>query len=433
MPTMKKENVTITFESEQLAALEFSLKKRTPACRRSWKNCSNVSMNPRCRSRYGNISPAAQRPLSVPAVRQDRRSRSRGRSLPPRWHSLSAKGLVTEMADHVDITLWIDRRWKDAIEKHLRDETLEEHLEDVLDELCNQLPEREYKRISAEIYAEDAARRTEEEAARTYAAYHVTERGQEWYFKTSPGEELLNAAEKLRGYATAEKGTVPDLFIKMFADGRPITAEEYNALTAVRMENTGKVRGVFDMNFDKREFSAVHIMDGWKTWVMRDVSAAVYHATRSQFASSDDKWRKLLDHLSGKEITSAGHLSARNFSFGDEIIESDGKLNFYVQAEFDIDAAFGTFVLTDKNDDWLNIYANYDIAEDRPCDTLELTLCKGDGSEESWSYQLNAAEQDVLLRKMEEYCQKQTGMSLHDYAQQFREEPEQQQGPVMKL
>ena len=28
MPTMKKENVTITFESEQLAALDFSLKKK---------------------------------------------------------------------------------------------------------------------------------------------------------------------------------------------------------------------------------------------------------------------------------------------------------------------------------------------------------------------------------------------------------------------
>ena len=78
------------------------------------------------------------------------------------------------MARQEKIVLWIDRRWKDAIEKHLRDETLEEHLEDVLDELCNHLPEREYKRISAEIYAEDAARRTEEEAARTYAAYHVT-------------------------------------------------------------------------------------------------------------------------------------------------------------------------------------------------------------------------------------------------------------------
>ena len=71
------------------------------------------------------------------------------------------------------------------------------------------------------------------------------------------------------------------------------------------------------------------------------------------------------------EITSAGHLSARNFSFSDEIMmEENGKLNFYVDADFDVDAAFGTFVLTDKNDDWLNIYANYDIAEDRPCDTL---------------------------------------------------------------
>ena len=325
------------------------------------------------------------------------------------------------MAQHEEIVLWLDRRWKNAIEKHLKGETLQEHLETVLDALCNQLPQREYERISREIYAEDAANREAEEAARTYAAYHVMECGQEWYFKTSPGEELLTIGKKLRSYITSEKVTMPDLFIKMFAGGRPITAEEYNALTAVRMENTGKIRGVFDVNFDKREFSAVHIMDGWQTWAMRDVSVAVYHATRSQFASGDDKWRKLLDHLNGKEITSAGHLSARNFSFGEEIIESDGKLNFYLQADFDVDAAFGTFVCTDQNDDWLNIYANYDVERDRLCDTLELNLCKGDGPEECWSYPLNAAEQEVLLRKMEDYCQQQTGMSLHEYARQLRE------------
>ena len=46
------------------------------------------------------------------------------------------------MADSVDITLWIDRRWKIAIEKNLKDETLQEHLENVLDELCNQLPKQ---------------------------------------------------------------------------------------------------------------------------------------------------------------------------------------------------------------------------------------------------------------------------------------------------
>ena len=324
------------------------------------------------------------------------------------------------MAQHEEIVLWLDRRWKKAIEKHLKGETLQEHLETVLDELCNQLPQREYERISREIYAEDAANREAEEAARTYAAYHVVENGQEWYYKTTPGEELLAVGKKLRGYVTKGSGVAPDKFIGMFFDGQPITAKEFDALTALRMENTGKVRGVFDVNFDKREFSAVHIIDGWQTWAMRDVSVAVYHATRSQFASGDDKWRKLLDHLNGKEITSAGHLSARNFSFGEEIIESDGKLNFYLQADFDVDAAFGTFVCTDQNDDWLNIYANYDIEKDRLCDTLELNLCKGDGTEENWSYHLNAAEQEVLARKMEDYCQQQTGMSLHEYAQQLR-------------
>ncbi len=325
------------------------------------------------------------------------------------------------MAQHEEIVLWLDRRWKKAIEKHLKGETLQEHLETVLDELCNQLPQREYERISREIYAEDAANREAEEAARTYAAYHVVENGQEWYYKTTPGEELLAVGKKLRGYVTKGSGVAPDKFIGMFFDGQPITAKEFDALTALRMENTGKVRGVFDVNFDKREFSAVHIIDGWQTWAMRDVSVAVYHATRSQFASGDDKWRKLLDHLNGKEITSAGHLSARNFSFGEEIIESDGKLNFYLQADFDVDAAFGTFVCTDQNDDWLNIYANYDIEKDRLCDTLELNLCKGDGTEENWSYHLNAAEQEVLARKMEDYCQQQTGMSLHEYARQLRE------------
>ena len=325
------------------------------------------------------------------------------------------------MAQHEEIVLWLDRRWKNAIEKHLKGETLQEHLETVLDALCNQLPQCEYERISREIYAEDAANREAEEAARTYAAYHVTECGQEWYFKTSPGEELLAVGKKLRGYVTKGSGVAPDKFIGMFFGGQPITAKEFDALTALRMENTGKVRGVFDVNFDKREFSAVHIIDGWQTWAMRDVSVAVYHATRSQFASGDDKWRKLLDHLNGKEITSAGHLSARNFSFGEEIIESDGKLNFYLQADFDVDAAFGTFVCTDQNDDWLNIYANYDIEKGRPCDTLELNLCKGDGTEENWSYHLNAAEQEVLARKMEAFCQQQTGMSLHEYAQQLRE------------
>ena len=332
------------------------------------------------------------------------------------------------MAQHEEIVLWLDRRWKNAIEKHLKGETLQEYLETVLDELCNQLPQREYERISRAIQSEAAAQRAEEEAARTYAAYHVTENGKEWYYKTTPGEELLGAARMLRKYLKdTERST--GKFISLYSQAQPITPEEYQHLIHLRMENTGKVTGVFDLNFDKREFSAVHTIEGWKTWAMQDVSTAAYRAAQKQLVSGNVMLQKLLECLNGKEITSAGHLSARNFSFGEEIIESDGKLNFYLQADFDVDAAFGTFVCTDQNDDWLNIYANYDIEKGRPCDTLELNLCKGDGTEENWSYHLNAAEQEVLARKMEDYCQQQTGMSLHEYAQQFQEEP----GPTLQI
>lgn len=327
------------------------------------------------------------------------------------------------MAQHEKIIVWLDRSWKEAIEHHLKDETLQEHLENVLDELCNQLPEREYApRTSREIWEEDRMAREEAKAARTYSAYHIVEGGEEHYFRVTPGEELLDAAQTLRRYCTSTDHSTGK-FISLYSQAQPITSEEYQDLMRLRMENTGKVTGVFDLDFDKREFSAVHTMDGWTTWAMRDVIPSIYQATTPGFTTTEEQLRKLLELLDGRELTSPGHLTAQNFSFSDEIMMENGKLNFYVQAEFDVDAAFGTFVCTDANDDWLNIYANYDIAQDRPCDTLELNLCKGDGSEENWSYHLNAAEQEVLARKMEEFCQQQNGMSLHDFARQLQEEP----------
>lgn len=53
-----------------------------------------------------------------------------------------------------EISLWLDERWYAAINRQLKDETLEEHLESVIDELCNRLPERVYDRISTEIWEE---------------------------------------------------------------------------------------------------------------------------------------------------------------------------------------------------------------------------------------------------------------------------------------
>ena len=58
----------------------------------------------------------------------------------------------------------------------------------------------------------------------------------------------------------------------------------------------------------------------------------------------------------------------------EEISEVDGLLNFYLETSFDVDAVFGTQVCTTENGDWLNVYANYDMASGKVCAELEIAL-----------------------------------------------------------
>ena len=119
-------------------------------------------------------------------------------------------------------------------------------------------------------------------------------------------------------------------------------------------------------------------MDGWKRFRIQDVSTAVYFATKKSAASPDEQWRTFLDRLQGKEITYETEpqyltgirtLHAEDISFAEDIIQNDNLLEFYMEVSFNADQVFGTDVCTSENDDWLNIYANYDLDARRVCDT----------------------------------------------------------------
>lgn len=128
------------------------------------------------------------------------------------------------------------------------------------------------------------------------------------------------------------------------------------------------------------------------------------------------------DARQSRDTASAGRLSAGQITFADEISEIDGKLNFYIDTGFDVDAVFGTHVCTGENDDCLNVYADYDMAAGQVCGELEVDLHRADGREESVPYTLNAVEKAMLLGKMEAYCLEQTGMTLKDYSAQLMAE-----------
>ncbi len=324
-----------------------------------------------------------------------------------------------------EVSVWIDERWYDALRKQLKNETLEERLEDVLDEMCGQLPEQVQERISREIWEERQRDRELQEASKQYAVFHVTEHGREEYLLVDRGLEFLDTARLLRRYLRNERGA--GTFRQMLFDAKDIPAETFEGMAHFRMENTGKVTGAFELDFDEQQIAALNIMEGWVVYRMQDVSTAVYHADRKQFNSNEETWRRFLDRLAGKEVTDVGlpmelseqdrYLSgcraftADEIKFADEIMSHGRKLSFYMPVCFDKEAVFGSPVVPQGADDYIHVYAAYDLEDQCVSQDLEIIVFRGDGSEEEFRYRLSEAEQELFLRKMDAYCTE-SGMRL---------------------
>lgn len=61
----------------------------------------------------------------------------------------------------------------------------------------------------------------------------------------------------------------------------------------------------------------------------------------------------------------------------------------------------------------------------RVCDTLDVYLVRGDGSEQDYKYRLIEEEQALLLPKMEDYCQQHWGQSLEECCADYLAEQDQ--------
>jgi len=335
-----------------------------------------------------------------------------------------------------EITLWVDERWCKALEKHLLDGTVAEKLEEHIDELVNQLPENVYERISSEIWQEREQARMDAEAARRFAVLHVTENGESTYFVAEENLEMLQAAARLRSYTRKPPENSPARFTGMFSRGEKISREQFQTYVNERLENTGRVTGAFDIDLDRGRFNALHIMDGWQCFRIQDISTAAYFAMKKSGVSQDTRWQVFLDRLDGKQLTSedssiyltgARTLRAEDVSFAEDIVQNENLLEFYMEVCFDADKVFGTHVCTTENDDYLNVYANYDMEKQQVADTLEVYLVRGSGGEQDYKYRLTDTEKELLLPKMEDYCRQKWGQSLDECCQQYLTEQQQEQ------
>lgn len=68
------------------------------------------------------------------------------------------------------------------------------------------------------------------------------------------------------------------------------------------------------------------------------------------------------------------------------------------------------------------MYANYDMDEGDISEYLEILVKYWDGVEDTAMYRLSRKEQEMFLRKMDDYSQHQTGKSLSEWQQEYKQQ-----------
>lgn len=341
------------------------------------------------------------------------------------------------MGNSYSAEVWLDERRWDALEAALEEQgtNIEKYLQDYLVDLYREMvPADQVREIESCIKQERQEELREAEARKVFSVFRLWDGGKSRCLATEYPKEFLDVARLLRKCLQEGDGGT-DAFARKIYGGYDISLERFNELTQERLENTGRVAGVFELDFDKKVFSAVHILDGWKSYRFQDVSTAAYQAFRKEHSSQEERWRKFVSRLEGKELTDRDlgvPLKAlRDLQPGDLLFTEPANrmgrlLDFQVDCSSDMVQmeVFGPEVKCAKTGSWLDIYVSYDVARQEVRDHLDLTLHRKDGAwEKSFTYVLSPSERELLRTELEEYCQKQYRKTLNDlYAERYRQE-----------
>ena len=90
------------------------------------------------------------------------------------------------------------------------------------------------------------------------AGFHITEDCAEVYLQNESGMEFLQLARRLHDYLQQGQRLPARSLFEATDDCKEISREAFDALAKHRMENTGEVSGLFELDFDARTLSALN-------------------------------------------------------------------------------------------------------------------------------------------------------------------------------
>lgn len=132
---------------------------------------------------------------------------------------------------------------------------------------------------------------------------------------------MLDAATYVRRWL---RQTEQRPFREMLSGRESISAEEFDRMAVGRIKEDPKIVGVYDVDLDAKEFSAVRPDLGWITYRLKDVSTASWHSYRTGSYDRERREARFMEKLAGREIAPAGHLSAENISLTEELAQPIG-------------------------------------------------------------------------------------------------------------
>ena len=259
------------------------------------------------------------------------------------------------------------------------------------------------------------------------AVFHLKEHQTDAWFSISAPAQSFFAATALREYLLRQQDQPGVSISGFFREARSMSRNDYEWYTANCLGRSDIVTQVYDLDLDNGAFSVLHT-DGWKHYPVDVVCDAAHLASNLTQLSPIPEQQRLLDRIAGQEIRREDleiyirgdrHLDPGEISLSDSVEQMDKLLNFYMDVCFPPDVVLGTFVETDENDDYVNVYANYDLERGTLCDELDVMLWRGDGDCVEMKYRLSPEEKELLLPKMEEHCQRNTGMTLSAWREQY--------------
>lgn len=165
------------------------------------------------------------------------------------------------MAGDVSLELWLHEYKMKALNAAYAEigTDIETVMQDYLvDMYYFMVPADKQTEIQQRIADEQRMRDVEREANSTFGVFHVRENGSEEYYRTKLFSDLLGAARALRRHLRDE-GEACGPFAERFTDRTGISAKDFEKCVLERMDNTGRIVGAYDIDFEKREFSGVNM------------------------------------------------------------------------------------------------------------------------------------------------------------------------------